>query len=42
MVYAVGGMSLEDVACGYECSQNALKNNIGVKLNLWEPPELMK
>lgn len=42
MVYAVGGMSLEDVAWGYECYQNALKNNIGVKLNLWETPELMK
>lgn len=42
MVYAVGGMSLEDVAWGYECYQNALKNNIGVQLNLWETPELMK
>lgn len=42
VVYAVGGMSLEDVAWGYECYQNALKNNIGVKLNLWDTPELMK
>ena len=42
MVYAVGGMSLEDVAWGYECYQNALKNNIGTKLNLWDEPELMK
>lgn len=42
MVYAVGGMSLEDVAWGYECYQNALANNIGVKLNLWDTPELMK
>ena len=42
VVYAVGGMSLEDVAWGYECYQNALKENIGVKLNLWETPELMK
>lgn len=42
VVYAVGGMSLEDVAWGYECYQNALKNNIGVKLNLWDEPELMK
>ena len=40
--YAVGGMSLEDVSWGYECYQNALKNNIGIKLNLWETPELMK
>ena len=42
VVYAVGGMSLEDVAWGYECYQNALKNGIGVKLNLWDEPELMK
>lgn len=42
MVYAVGGMSLEDVAWGYECYKNALENNIGVKLNLWDEPELMK
>ena len=42
MVYAVGGMSLEDVAWGYECYKNALANNIGVKLNLWDEPELMK
>lgn len=42
MVYAVGGMSLEDVAWGYECYKNAVENNIGVKLNLWDEPELMK
>ena len=42
VVYAVGGMSLEDVAWGYECYQKAMKNNIGVKLNLWDTPELMK
>lgn len=42
VVYAVGGMSLEDVAWGYECYQNAMKNNIGTKLNLWDEPELMK
>lgn len=42
MIYAVGGMSLEDVAWGYECYQYAVKNNIGVKLNLWDTPELMK
>ena len=42
VIYAVGGMSLEDVSWGYECYQNALKNNIGIKLNLWETPELMK
>jgi len=42
VVYAVGGMSLEDVAWGYECYQNALVNNIGIKLNLWDIPELVK
>ena len=42
VVYAVGGMSLEDVSWGYECYQNALANNIGVKLNLWDVPELVK
>ena len=42
VVYAVGGMSLEDVAWGYECYHNALNNNIGIKLNLWDEPELMK
>lgn len=42
VVYAVGGMSLEDVSWGYECYQNALQQNIGVKLNLWNTPELAK
>ena len=42
VVYAVGGMSLEDVSWGYECYRNALANNIGVKLNLWNTPELVK
>lgn len=42
VVYAVGGMSLEDVSWGYECYRNALANNIGVKLNLWDVPELVK
>lgn len=42
VVYAVGGMSLEDVAWGYECYLNAMKKNIGIKLNLWDEPELMK
>lgn len=42
VIYAVGGMSLEDVAWGYECYKNAMDKNIGVKLNLWDAPELMK
>ena len=42
VIYAVGGMSIEDVAWAYDCYQNALENNIGQKLNLWDEPELMK
>lgn len=42
IVYAVGGMPVEDVAWAYDCYNNALKNNIGTKLNLWDTPELMK
>ena len=40
--YSVGGMAIEDVAWGYDVYQNAIKNNIGFKLNLWESPELEK
>lgn len=42
IVYAVGGMPVEDVAWAFDCYNNALKNNIGIKLNLWNIPELMK
>ncbi len=42
LVYAVGGMPIEDVAWAYEVYHNALKKNIGTKLNLWETPDLMK
>lgn len=35
LIYAVGGMPVEDVAWGYECYKKAIKNNIGIKLNLW-------
>lgn len=42
IVYAVGGMPVEDVAWAYDCYKNAYKNNIGIKLNLWDEPELMK
>jgi len=34
--FASGGIPLEDVAWGYECYENALKNNIGTKLELWD------
>ena len=42
IVYAVGGMPVEDVAWAFDCYNNAIKNNIGTKLNLWDTPELMK
>lgn len=40
IVYAVGGMPTEDVAWGYKCYKNALKMGVGVKLNLWDKPDL--
>ena len=42
IVYAVGGMPVEDVAWAYDVYHNALKLGIGQKLNLWDEPELMK
>ena len=42
IVYAVGGMPIEDVAWAHDCYNNAIKNGIGIKLNLWDTPELMK
>ncbi len=42
IVYAVGGMPVEDVAWAYDVYHNALKLGIGTKLNLWDEPELMK
>lgn len=40
IIYAVGGMPIEDVAWGVECYQNAERNGIGTKLNLWTQPEM--
>lgn len=40
IVYAVGGMPTEDVAWGYTCYQKAVEMGIGVKLNLWDQPDL--
>ena len=40
ILMSVGGMPVEDVAWATVVYENALKNNIGVKLNLWEQPEL--
>jgi N-[(2S)-2-amino-2-carboxyethyl]-L-glutamate dehydrogenase len=39
IVYAVGGMPVEDVAWGYKILQNAKEKGIGTKLNLWTRPE---
>lgn len=40
ILYSVGGMPIQDVAWGYDCYQNAIKNNIGITLNLWDKPAL--
>lgn len=40
IVMSVGGMPVEDVAWGTVVYRNALKNGIGVKLNLWDEPVL--
>lgn len=40
VIYSVGGMPIEDIAWGTIVYRNALKKGIGVKLNLWETPEL--
>jgi len=40
--YSVGGMAIEDVAWAHDVYQNALKEGVGQKLNLWETPELNK
>lgn len=40
ILYAVGGMPIEDVAWAYDCYQNALSKGIGVSLNLWEKVQL--
>ncbi len=42
IVFAVGGMPIEDVAWGYECYQTALQEHIGTELLLWDKSELMK
>ena len=39
--YSVGGMPVEDVAWGTIIYRNALKKGIGVKLNLWEVPQMV-
>ena len=40
ILYAVGGMPVEDVAWGYDVYQTAKEKGIGQKLNLWDVPKL--
>lgn len=40
IVYSVGGMPVEDIAWGGTVYRNALAKGIGVKLPLWEQPEM--
>ena len=40
IIYSVGGMPVEDIAWGETVYKNALKLGIGVKLHLWDEPEL--
>ena len=42
IIYAIGGMPVEDVAWAYDVYNKALELGIGTKLNLWDEPELMK
>ena len=40
IIMSVGGMSVEDVAWGTVVYRNAIRQGIGVKLNLWNEPAL--
>ncbi|MDO7835554.1 tyramine oxidase subunit B [Sphingobium sp. HBC34] len=40
IILSVGGMAVEDVAWGTIVYRNALRDGIGVKLNLWDAPAL--
>ena len=42
IVYAVGGMPVEDVAWAFDCYNAAKEKRIGTVLNLWDEPELVK
>ena len=42
LIYAVGGMPIEDVAWAFDVYHNAVEKGIGLQLNLWDTPELMK
>lgn len=38
ILVSIEGMPIQDVAWGYECYHQALKKEIGTKLNLWDEP----
>ena len=40
IIYSVGGMPVEDIAWGETVYKNAVKMVIGIKLPLWDAPEL--
>ena len=40
IIYSVGGMPVEDIAWGETVYKNALEMGIGIKLPLWDTPEL--
>ena len=40
IVYSVGGMPVEDIAWGGMVYRNAVKLGIGIKLPLWDKPEM--
>ena len=42
VVYAVGGMPVEDVAWAHDCYVRAVEKGIGTQLNLWDIPELTR
>ena len=40
IVYSIGGMPVEDIAWGGTVYNNAVRQGIGIKLPLWEEPEM--
>lgn len=40
IVYSIGGMPVEDIAWGSTVYNNAVRQGIGIKLPLWEEPEM--
>lgn len=40
IIYSVGGMPVEDIAWGGTVYKNAVEKGIGIKLPLWEKPEM--